>query len=192
MSNSPTATPRIVPYLFYEDVASALEWLSTAFGFVEHLRFTDDDGSVTHAEMRLSDGVVMLGDPGESYENPSRHDHLYSSLVVYVDALDEHFSRAKGAGAEVISEPADTPLWGSYVLRQGPRGSPVGFLSAHQRRRSGGVGSGGREASVVRSRTASVLRRELRDELFHPRSNLVPDRAHFFNRTTGRIGELPV
>ena len=122
MSNPPTATPRIVPYLFYEDVASALEWLSTAFGFVEHLRFTDDVGSVTHAEMRLSDGVIMLGDPGESYENPSHHDHLYSSLVVYVDALDDHFSRAKGAGAEIISEPADTPYGDRMYSAKDPEG----------------------------------------------------------------------
>jgi len=31
--------------LFYEDVASTLDWLADAFGFVEHLRYTDDDGS---------------------------------------------------------------------------------------------------------------------------------------------------
>ena len=109
MANPPTGMPRMVPYLFYEDVASALEWLSRVFGFVEHLRFTEEDGSVTHAEMRMSDGVIMLGDPGEGYENPKQHDHLHSSLVVYTDGLDEHFSRAKGAGAEIISEPADTP-----------------------------------------------------------------------------------
>lgn len=46
MANPPFGMTRIVPYLFYEDVASTLEWLTKAFGFVEHLRYTDDDGSV--------------------------------------------------------------------------------------------------------------------------------------------------
>jgi uncharacterized glyoxalase superfamily protein PhnB len=108
-ANPPAGTSRIVPYLFYEDVAGALAWLTEAFGFVEHLRFAEGDGSVTHAEMRLSDGVIMLGDPGESYKAPRQHDDLHSSLVVYVDGVDDHYGRAKDAGAEVISEPADTP-----------------------------------------------------------------------------------
>lgn len=122
MKNPPTGMSRIVPYLFYEDVATALEWLSRAFGFVEHLRFTDDDGSVTHAEMRLSDGVIMLGDPGGTYENPRHHDYLHSSLVVYVDAVDDHCSRAKGTGAEVISEPADTPYGDRMYSAKDPEG----------------------------------------------------------------------
>jgi len=122
MSNPPTGMSRIVPYLFCEDVASALEWLSRAFGFVEHLRFTDDDGSVTHAEMRMSDGVIMLGDPGGTYGNPRHHDHLHSSLVVYVDAVDEHCSRAKGAGAQVTSEPADTPYGDRMYSAKDPEG----------------------------------------------------------------------
>jgi len=105
----PAGMPRIVPYLFYEDVAAALAWLTKTFGLIEHLRYTEDDGSVTHAEMRVADGVIMLGDPGEGYENPRRHGHLQSSLVVYLDNVDDHCARAKEAGAEVISEPADTP-----------------------------------------------------------------------------------
>ncbi len=150
MKNPPTGMSRIVPYLFYEDVATALEWLSRAFGFVEHLRFTDDDGSVTHAEMRLSDGVIMLGDPGGTYENPRHHDHLHSSLVVYVDAVDDHCSRAKRYRGRGHLRAGGNPLWGSHVLRQGSGGSPLGFLSAHQRCRARRVGSEGHESSVVR------------------------------------------
>jgi hypothetical protein len=39
---------RAVPMISYEDVATAIEWLSRAFGFHEQgERFTDDDGRVT-------------------------------------------------------------------------------------------------------------------------------------------------
>ena len=70
--NPPAQYPTVTPYLLYEDVPAALEWLSKAFGFRERLRFTAEDGTVNHAEMQLADGVIMLGDPGEEYRNPKR------------------------------------------------------------------------------------------------------------------------
>ena len=118
----PAGMARIVPYLFYEDVADALAWLTKTFGFIEHLRYTEDDGSVTHAEARVADGVIMLGDPGASYENPKRHGHLQSSLVVYLDNVDGHCARAKESGAEVISEPTDTPFGDRMYSVRDPEG----------------------------------------------------------------------
>ena len=38
-SNPPVNTPRITPYLLYEDVAAALDWLTKAFGFSEKCGF---------------------------------------------------------------------------------------------------------------------------------------------------------
>lgn len=109
VQNPPAGMPRIVPFVFYEDVAGAIDWLAKAFGFVEHLRYTEDDGSVSHAEVHFSDGVLMLGDPGSAYENPRHSGKLSSSLLVYVDDVDEHHATAKAAGAEVIDEPEDKP-----------------------------------------------------------------------------------
>jgi len=43
----------VIPMLSYEDGASAIDWLVEAFGFEERLRFTDDDGMITHAELVL-------------------------------------------------------------------------------------------------------------------------------------------
>jgi PhnB protein len=97
---------RIAPYLLYEDGAAAIDFLTRAFGFEEVIRM-DEDGVVNHAELRLGDDSVMLGDPGEDYKNPKNADH-YSALVhVYVDDVDAHFERAKAAGAEIVMEPTD-------------------------------------------------------------------------------------
>ena len=38
VANPPENMPRISPYLYYEDVASALAWLSRAFGLRERMR----------------------------------------------------------------------------------------------------------------------------------------------------------
>jgi uncharacterized glyoxalase superfamily protein PhnB len=105
--NPPADTPRIAPYLYYEDVAAALDWLGRAFGFREHVRMPGSDGSIMHAEMKLADGVVMMGRPGPEYRNPKRLGQVTQSLYVYVEDVDLHYVRAKTAGATILEEPTD-------------------------------------------------------------------------------------
>jgi PhnB protein len=107
VANPPENTPRVAPYILYEDVASALEWLAKAFGFRERMRIPGPDGKVNHAEMELADGVFMMGCPGPEYQNPKRIGHVTQEMYVYVDDVDEHFDRAKGAGATILEEPED-------------------------------------------------------------------------------------
>ena len=64
-ASPPENMPRITPYLYYEEVASALDWLARAFGFRERLRLPGADGGITHAEMELAGGVIMMGHPAE-------------------------------------------------------------------------------------------------------------------------------
>ena len=71
----------ITPYLLYEDADAALEFLARAFGFEEVLRHTGDGGYVNHAEMRLGDDVIHLGDPGEEYRNPEGHHWHFSQPI---------------------------------------------------------------------------------------------------------------
>lgn len=106
-ANPPENMPRITPYLLYEDVASALAWLSAAFGLRERMRLPGSDGTINHAEMELADAVVMLGCPGPSYQNPKRTGHVTQELYVYVDDVDKHFERAKAAGARILEKPTD-------------------------------------------------------------------------------------
>jgi uncharacterized glyoxalase superfamily protein PhnB len=100
-------TQTITPYLLYEDVAAALDWLNRAFGFEETLRFTGDGGDVTHAEAWLGDAAIYLGDPGDQYKNPKRLGQETVGLYVLVADVDAHYERAKAAGAEILEEPTD-------------------------------------------------------------------------------------
>ena len=106
-ANPPEGMPRITPYLLYEDVAGALEWLSRAFGFRERMRIPGPDGKVGHAEMELADGIIMMGCPGPQYQNPKRVGHVTQNLYVYVDDVDKHFEKAKKEGATILEEPKD-------------------------------------------------------------------------------------
>jgi uncharacterized glyoxalase superfamily protein PhnB len=119
-NNAPENRPRIVPMMAYEDVASALEWLAAAFGFHERMRFEWPDGRISHAEMEMGDGLIMLANPTPDYQSPKRHREaceparrwstvpwVIDGLLVYVDDVDTHFERAKESGATILSEPQD-------------------------------------------------------------------------------------
>ncbi len=51
----------IVPTLRYRDVAAAVDWLCTAFGFERHLVVPGEDGAIHYAELTFGDGMIMLG-----------------------------------------------------------------------------------------------------------------------------------
>ncbi len=97
----------ITPYLLYEDVEAALDFLARAFGFEEVLRYTGAEGYVNHAEMRLGEGRIYMGDPGDDYRNPRRLDARTLGIYVEVDDVDALCERARAAGAEITEEPTD-------------------------------------------------------------------------------------
>jgi uncharacterized glyoxalase superfamily protein PhnB len=109
--------------LAYEDAAAAIDWLTEAFGFQEHgRRYLMDDGTVGHAELKLGDNIVMLATPNREYESPRTHRErcaaaarwldnpwVIDGVLVLVDDLDAHHSRAVAAGANVIRQPEEGP-----------------------------------------------------------------------------------
>ena len=109
-------TQRVVPMLAYEDAAAAIDWLTEAFGFQERpeQRYTEADGTVTHAELERDGAIVMLATPNRDYQSPKRHEACESArrwldnpwvidgLFVEVDDVDAHYAQAVAAGATVI------------------------------------------------------------------------------------------
>jgi PhnB protein len=106
-ANPPSNMPRITPYLYYEDVAGALAWLTKAFGFRERMRLPGPDGKVVHAEVQLADGVVMMGNPGPEYRGPRKLGAATQNIYVYVEDVDRHYEHARNAGAKILAEPKD-------------------------------------------------------------------------------------
>ena len=64
MKNPPAGWPRIVPAVFYDDAAAAIDWLTRAFGFVVRERVEDDRGRIVHSQLVLNGGVIMVGQAG--------------------------------------------------------------------------------------------------------------------------------
>ena len=112
--NPPEGTPRIVARLAYEAPAAAVAFLDAAFGFPERMeaRIANDDGSIALTEVEVVDSHVMVGLAGaHGIGSPRVTGAATQALIVYVDGVDEHYQRAKAAGATIISEPTDQ-FWG--------------------------------------------------------------------------------
>ena len=115
--------PRIIPYLLYRDVGTAIDWLAAAFGLSEFgERFVGPDGSVQHGAMTLGDGMIMMGCPGSDYKNPEALGHVTQHLYLYVEDIDAHFGQAKAAGARILQEPADMFYGDRTYCAQDPEG----------------------------------------------------------------------
>jgi len=111
------AAPAVIPMISYEDGMAALDWLHRAFGFRETARLAAPDGRLSHGEMAAGDGLIMLASPTPDYRGPKRHRDvceqarrwsavpwIIDGVLVYVDNLEEHFARAKAAGAMILSD----------------------------------------------------------------------------------------
>ena len=110
-------TPAVIPMISYEDGIAAMEWLRRAFGFQERARHTAPNGRLSHGEMAAGDGLIMLASPTPDYQSPKRHREvceqarkwstvpwIIDGVLVYVDNLEDHFARAKAAGATILSD----------------------------------------------------------------------------------------
>ena len=91
----------VTPYLTVPGVAKLLDFLKQAFEAQELHRLTRPDGTIMHAELRIGDSPVMMGEPMGG--SPP----MFGSLYLYVHDVDAVYQRALQAGATSVSEPAD-------------------------------------------------------------------------------------
>jgi len=118
--------PNIFPSLRYRDAPAAIEWLERALGFEKKVVYEGPDGTIAHAEMSLGPGVIMFG--SERPETDRFGSHAGQSWVyIAVDDVDGLYERAKGAGAEVVSEIEDTDYGSRDFSVRDPEGNLWSF-----------------------------------------------------------------
>lgn len=117
-----TTTARsALPYLYYEDVAGAIDWLGTSFGLRERFRIAAPNGYVFHAEVELDGAVVMLGALGPANAGPPP-ERVRSGVYMFVADVDEHHATAREAGVDIVSAPEDQPFGDRIYLARDSEG----------------------------------------------------------------------
>ncbi|MBZ5503610.1 MAG: VOC family protein [Acidobacteriia bacterium] len=114
----------VTPYLHPVRAPQVIEFLHKAFGAEEVYRAQSPDGVVHHAQVRIGDSIVGMGEAHGPYQP------MPCTLHLYVPDADAAYERALQAGATSIQPVADQP----YGDRSGGVTDPFGnrwFIATH-------------------------------------------------------------
>ncbi|MBI3296991.1 MAG: VOC family protein [Elusimicrobia bacterium] len=119
----------VTPAVIVKDAKKALEFYKKAFDAKELSVIPTPEGRVMHAEFKIGDSILMLGE-----ENPAWPDHKSAetlkgspvSLNIYLADADAAYKKAVAAGARSVKAPEDA-FWGD---RYGEVRDPFGITWA--------------------------------------------------------------
>jgi PhnB protein len=101
----PKGLNNVNAYLHPVKAEPVIDFLKHAFGGEEIAKYASPDGVVYHAQVRIGDSVVEMGEAHGVYQP------LPSTFYLYVNDVDALYDRALKAGATSLNAPADQP-WG--------------------------------------------------------------------------------
>jgi PhnB protein len=116
--------PDVAPWVFARGASSFIEFLEKAFGGEVLERHQDPGGAVLHADVKLGDSVLSMGEAHGQWQPMPGAIHFYSPDV------DAMYQRAIEAGATSISAPANTPYGDRYAGVIDPQGN-YWYLATH-------------------------------------------------------------
>jgi PhnB protein len=92
------------PYLIVNGAAAALEFYKKAFGATELVRMPGPGGKIMHAEIKIGDSPIMLGDevPERDIKGPISLGGTPIGMCLYVPDVDTMFAAAIAAGGKEL------------------------------------------------------------------------------------------
>lgn len=93
----PAGHSSLSPYLIVEDAQVTLDFIKAVFGADPEMVHHMPDGSIGHAEVRIDDTILMVG----QMQGGATGAHIH----VYVPDVDASFEKARAAGGKVVQEP---------------------------------------------------------------------------------------
>ncbi|PSK99780.1 PhnB protein [Haloactinopolyspora alba] len=111
------------PYIAVDGAAEAIDFYRRAFGAKQISRMDGPDGTVMHAELRIGDSTLQMGDPLPEYGliAPGA-DGVTSAIMIYCEDVDALFAQAVEAGASVVTAVNDFPSGDRYGTVMDPFG----------------------------------------------------------------------
>jgi PhnB protein len=106
----PDGYPRVTPYLIVDGAADAIDFYTSVLGAAQRGdRMQTPDGKVGHAELALGDSLIMLADesPDWGAVGPGTVGGTPVTIHVYVEDVDDTFSKALAGGAKELNPVTD-------------------------------------------------------------------------------------
>lgn len=91
----------VTPYLVIKGVAQLIDFMIQAFEGKEVERVDGPEGKVMHAEVKIGDSIIMMGEATDQWEPKP------GSLYLYVVDTDATYQKALKAGATSVMAPAN-------------------------------------------------------------------------------------
>ncbi|MEO6720075.1 MAG: VOC family protein [Ferruginibacter sp.] len=112
------------PELFINNGVKDISFYENAFGAIEQMRFSNDDGSIHVAELSIDGAIFHVHETTAKtyYFSPGRHEGTSIQIGLFVPDVDEVMHKALEAGAIEISPAQDY----EYGYRQGTIKDPFG------------------------------------------------------------------
>ena len=106
----------LTPNLVVVDARRASDFYKQAFGAQETVRMPGPDGRVMHAELKIGDSRVMLGEemPDMGARSPKAYQGTPVSFYLYTANVEQAWKRAREAGAKEVSALWDM-FWGDRI-----------------------------------------------------------------------------
>jgi PhnB protein len=116
----------VAMYLIVRDAKAAIEFYKHIFGAKHLYSLTMPDGGIAHAEFKIGDTIVMIGNesPQGQHKSPETLGGSPVTLNVMVASPDATVEKAVKAGAKVIFPVADH----FYGFRSGRIQDPFGHM----------------------------------------------------------------
>ncbi|HEX5433415.1 MAG: VOC family protein [Candidatus Angelobacter sp.] len=115
----------VTPSLIVRDAPKAIEFYKKALGAQELVRMPGPDGKIMHAEIKIGDSIIFLGEenPQMGAKSPQTLGGCTGTLSIYVPNVDDVFKQAVAAGGKETMPVADQ-FWGD---RYGTFVDPFGY-----------------------------------------------------------------
>lgn len=97
----------LTPCFTVKDAKKAIDFYKKAFGATEVMRFDSPDGKVAHAELKIGDSRIMLGDECAEMKAPQPGQTPPGGLYMYVEDVDAVLKKAVEAGATLEKQAED-------------------------------------------------------------------------------------
>ncbi|MEX0778684.1 MAG: hypothetical protein WD491_01840 [Balneolales bacterium] len=101
IQNQPKEYNTVTPYLAIREAEKLIRLLEFIFDAERHKEMRDKNGVLIHAEIKIGDSILMIGDVQDKFEP------FPAMLYIYCDEVDEIYRKALDSNAESIELPTD-------------------------------------------------------------------------------------